>query len=63
MGIEEGQKKGVRSSKLTSEDVDEIRQMYGTGEFTQSEIAAMFGIHYSAVSYIVRGKRWKKVAS
>jgi transposase len=62
LGIEESQIRGVRSSKLTSEDVDEIRKMYGTGQFTQREVAAVFGVHHSAVSYIVRGKRWKKIA-
>jgi transposase len=62
LGIEEGQVRGVRSSKLSRDEVDEIRRLYGTGEFTQKEVAAVFGIHHSAVSYIVRGKRWKKVA-
>jgi hypothetical protein len=62
LGTEEGEVRGVRSSKLTSEDVDEIRKMYETGQLTQREVAAVFGIHHSAVSYIVRDKRWKKVA-
>jgi len=62
LGIEEPRARGVRSTKLTSADVDEIRKMYGTGQFTQKEIATVFGINHSAVSYIVRGKRWKKIA-
>ena len=62
LGIEESRIIGVRSSKLTSEDVDEIRKLWQMGQLTQKEIGAVFGIDNSAVSLIVRGKRWKKVA-
>jgi hypothetical protein len=62
LGIEEERARGVRSTKLTAADVDEIRQLWETRQFTQKEIAAVFGIDNSAVSYIVRGKRWKKTA-
>jgi len=61
-GIEPSWTHGVRSSKLCADDVKLIREMYASGGFTQKQLADIFGIHHSAVSYIVREKRWKQVA-
>lgn len=42
---------------LTSEEVDEIRRMAESGEYTQSQLAKRFGIHESHVSRLVRKER------
>lgn len=55
------QKRGVEhsSSKLTVEQVQEIRRMYATGEYTQMKLATMFPVHQTIISDIVRNKRYK----
>lgn len=47
------------ATKLTECDVRMIIYMYRTEEFTQQEIADIYGIHVPHVSDIVNGKRWK----
>jgi hypothetical protein len=52
-------------TRLTAEDVRLIRANYrwlGRGEWGSSWIAAKFGMHQSAVRYIVKRKNWKYVA-
>ena len=43
--------------KLTDQQVAAIRKRYAAGDVTQQALADEYGIHYSAVSYIVRGLR------
>ena len=45
--------------KLDTERVAELRRLYGTGEYTQHQLAAHFGISQSQVSNIVRGWHWR----
>lgn len=49
------------SAKLTGEQVRELRAMYQTGKFNQRELANMFGIHFTTVNGIVKGRSWKEV--
>lgn len=49
----------VGSSKLTSDDISEIRRLYSTGALTQQRIADQFGVARETVGVIVRGERWK----
>jgi predicted XRE-type DNA-binding protein len=44
--------------KLTSNQVEEIRTLYGSVDYTQSELAEKFGVHQSQISRIVRRLRW-----
>lgn len=46
------------NSKLTQEQVDEIRFAYNSGKFTQKELANTFRISVSCVSSIVSGKSY-----
>jgi hypothetical protein len=48
-----------RATKLTQEQVDEIRSR--AGSMSQSAIADEFGINQSQVSRIVNSQRWKEV--
>lgn len=43
--------------KLTDAQIAQLRDRYAAGGVTQQALADEYGIHYSAVSYIVRGKR------
>jgi len=44
--------------KVDWEIVNEIRQLYGNGEFTQKELAERFGIFQTTVSEIIRNVIW-----
>lgn len=51
--------------KLTKEDVQTIRGLYKTKEYTQTQLGEMFGVKYSTISYWVNDeyrKRHKKDA-
>lgn len=50
----------IESARLTERDVVELRRRVSSGE-TQTSLALEFGITQSAVSLIVRGRRWKHV--
>ncbi len=56
--------KGERhtQAKLTNEAIVDIRKRAASGE-TQKSIADNYGVSQSAISYIVRGKRWPHIAS
>jgi len=46
-------------TNLTEQDVYEIRVAYHAGGVTQKELAAQYGCHAAAVSFMVRGETWK----
>lgn len=47
-------------SKLTSEQVEQIREIYSKGGIYQYNIAKMFNVDKSLISLIVRNKIWKQ---
>jgi len=47
-----------KKSKLTDEKVIQIRKLKQSG-ISHSKIASLYGIHFTTVSDIVRGKIWK----
>jgi len=47
---------GCRSG-LTTEDVNTIRAIYGTGRYSQTKIGVMFGVDQTHISNIVRNKK------
>lgn len=49
------------ASRLTADDVREIRRLYRTGDMRQVDIAERFGISQNNVSRIVRRLAWKHV--
>ncbi|MCC6996648.1 MAG: HNH endonuclease, partial [Deltaproteobacteria bacterium] len=49
-------------SKVTDDQVREIRRLYATGLFTQDALGRQFGIRQGQVSAIVLKVRWKHVA-
>ena len=51
----------VWSSKLTVEQVTEIRTRFAAGETNRSALAREFGVHNSQISRLVRGKGWTSV--
>jgi len=56
LGLQSQQGEKNNSSKLTEEDVHEIRKLFG--EETQKEIAFMFGVSKAAINNIAVGKTW-----
>ena len=48
-------------SKLTEEDISEIRRLLNEGNLLQKEIAEMFGVHVDTISSIKLGKTWSHI--
>lgn len=48
-------------AKLTPEQVREVRRLYATKQYTQKDLAALFGVGQPNISYIVRGATWTGV--
>jgi len=53
-----GEKNG--KSKLTWDDVCEIRRLYATGECSQPALGRQFGVCHSTIGRIVRGEYWRE---
>lgn len=54
-----GKKNG--SSKLTDDNVREIRKLWATGLWLQRMLAERFGVTKTAVGFVVNNKTWKHV--
>jgi len=48
-------------SKLTANDVREIRRLYARGQYTQRDLAQRFSVSKSLISAIIRRHVWKHV--
>lgn len=46
---------------LTPESVRQIRHLYGTGNYSQVELARKFGVSGKSVCHIVNRKSWQNV--
>ncbi len=46
-------------AKLTSKDVEDIRQYYTSKQFNQVQLAAMYSVSQAQISYIVLRKSWR----
>ncbi len=57
------QAKGIRHGrhKLSEQDIQEIRKLYATGNYTQQEIADSFGMSRSHICNILKNNYWKHV--
>lgn len=55
--------KGERNpaSKLTLQDVKDIKELYATGKYSYSMIASIYGLAPTYPHSIIKGKRWKDV--
>ena len=45
--------------KLTITQVEEIRELYSTGEYIQQELAEMYGVVRETIHYITANKTWR----
>jgi len=54
-----GEKSG--GSKLTNEKVNNIRQLYNSGDHTQWDLANKYNVHQSTIERIVNKKTWVNV--
>jgi hypothetical protein len=59
-----GNTKGERQhlSKLTSEQIIDIRKKYASGKFTQKQLGELFGVDKTNIGQIVKRKTWAHVA-
>lgn len=48
-------------SKLTREQVIEIRELYASGNYSQPELGRMYGVAHTSIGAIVRRASWKHV--
>lgn len=46
---------------IPEEEIDDIRQLYLSGSYYQREIAEMYGVNQSTISYLVNNKTWKHI--
>lgn len=49
-------------SRLTEDQVREIRKLYAEGNYTYKQLGEMFNIHFSTVGYIIQRIRWAHVS-
>ena len=48
-------------ARLTTKEVQEIRQLYSSGGITQKSLGIRFGVGQAAIWQIVNRKRWKHI--
>lgn len=48
-------------SKLRDEDVIKMRKMWETEEYTQKQIADLFGIHFTTLANIIKRRYWTHI--
>lgn len=53
----------VAGSKLTLEQVKEIRSLYAAGNVTQDDLAEKFGVTRRGIGSIIKGDNWKHAVS
>lgn len=46
-------------AKLTRDQVQEIRALYSTNNYSLAELASIFGVHFTNISAIVNWRSWK----
>ena len=54
-------KKGRQPSKLTEEDVLEVRRLYAQGGIYQKELANIYNVGQQQISFIVNRKKWRHI--
>ncbi len=52
---------GRPSAKLTPQEVEHIRRLYATGEYTQSALARMFDVKGETIRLLLKGRTWQRV--
>jgi DNA-binding XRE family transcriptional regulator len=50
-----------RVCKLTTNDVRKIRELYATGDYTQTRLGHMFDVAHTTIGLIVNGKTWNQI--
>lgn len=53
---------GHGMSKLTADDVREIRKLYKTGDYTQRQLAEKFGVTQCPINRVLRRTGWRDIA-
>jgi hypothetical protein len=48
-------------TKLSKENVIEMRELYKTGNYSYRQLGEKYDIHLATVGYIIQGKTWKDI--
>ena len=59
MGLRDDKGENNYFHKLSNNDVYQIKELYKTKQYTQSDIAKMYNINAETVGKIIRGHSWK----
>lgn len=59
--LEKRRKKLWRCRKLTSKQAEDIREMYKTGKYFQSDLARKYNVNQTLISAVVRNKIWTEM--
>lgn len=51
----------LKQYKLNQEIANQIRVLYQTGKYTQTQLGTMFSVSHVAIGNIINNKRWKGV--
>ena len=49
-------------SKLTAQNIIDIKKLYSSGEYYQKDLGKIFGVKISQISRIINKKRWKHIS-
>lgn len=52
-------KKGRQHAKLSALQVEAIKKVYASGDFTQKEVGALYGVSQGTIHNVVSGKQWR----
>jgi hypothetical protein len=61
MGLRNNKGEKHKLSKLSEQQVLEIRELYSTGNYTQKELGEKFGVSQNQISYIINKKKWNHI--
>jgi DNA-binding XRE family transcriptional regulator len=48
-----------RNSKLKQKEIEQIREMYKSGKYSQRELGRLFGVAHCTIGQIVKNRTWK----
>ena len=49
---------GLSKTKLKYDDIQNIKKLYASGEYTYYDLAKMYNVSYSNIGYVVRNDTW-----
>jgi len=63
LGLHDNEGEKNHAARLNESDVDRLRYLYSTGNYTGLELAELFGVSKSAIGYALSGETWSHLAA